>query len=140
VNRGDLGHLEGLLTAQAVALNAMFVNLARRADITRRLDHEGHYMKLAFKAQSQCRATVETIAEMKTPAIFTRQANIASQQLVNNGTLVTASRAREIGNAPNGLLEAHGERLDGREAVQTGAGHPALEAVGALERAKDRSR
>lgn len=55
VNRGDLGHLEGLLTAQAVALNAMFVDLARRAHVTERLDYEEHYVKLAFKAQSQCR-------------------------------------------------------------------------------------
>lgn len=138
VNPGDLGHLEGLLTAHAVALNAMFVSLARRADVTRRLDHEGHYLKLAFKAQSQCRATVEQLAEMKTPAIFTRQANITAQQVVNNETVVTASRAREIEYAPKELLETHGERLDGQEAGQTIESHPALEAVGALHRAKDR--
>jgi hypothetical protein len=37
-------------------------------------------------------------------------------------------------------MEAHGERLDGREAGLTGEGHPELEAVGTLDRAKDRSR
>ena len=104
------------------------------------VDHFERFMKLAFKAQSQCRATFETLALLKNPPVFTRQANIAGQQVVNNGVINQPSRAREIGNAPKELLEAHGERLDGREAVQTGEGHPALAAVGAFDRTKDRRR
>jgi hypothetical protein len=77
VNRGDLSHVDAMLTAQAVTLNAMFVDLARRAHLSKRLDYEDHYLKLAFRAQSQCRTTAEALAELKNPPLFTRQANIA---------------------------------------------------------------
>ena len=53
---------------------------------------------------------------------------------MNNGTMVAASRAGISENAQNKLLEAHGERLDGGEAGQAGEHHPALAAVGALDR------
>jgi hypothetical protein len=114
VSAGDLSHAEAVLTAQTVTLNAMFANLA-------------------------CRATCETLALLKNPPVFARQANIASQQLVNNGTMVAASRAGSSENARNKLLEAHGERLDGGEASQAVERHPALAAVGALNRPADAS-
>ena len=73
----------------------------------------------ALKAQSQCRATLETLAAIKNPApvAFVRQANIAhGPQQVNNGPQPAAdgvSRARESEIPPNKLLEhQHGERLD----------------------------
>ena len=47
-------------------------------------------MRIALKAQSQCRATVETLATIKNPAVvFARQANIAQgpQQVNNNGMM-----------------------------------------------------
>jgi len=53
--------------------------------------------RLAFKAQSRCRATNETLAEIKNPpsVAFVPQANIAAgHQQVNNG--VQASGVREI--------------------------------------------
>jgi hypothetical protein len=118
VNRGDLSNVEAILAAQVITLNAMFVDLARRAHVTQALEYEGHYLKLAFKAQSQCRATAESLAVLKNPPAFARQANIAGQQVVNNGTITQASRAREIESAPKELLEAHGERLDAGETSQ----------------------
>ena len=51
--------------------------------------------------------------------------------------MVTASRAGIPETVQNKLLEAHGERLDGGEAGQTGEGHPALAAVGVFDRAAD---
>jgi hypothetical protein len=80
------------------------------------------FRKLALKAQSQCRATLETLAAIKhpQPITFVRQANVAhGPQQVNNSTPSTAesTRARELENAPNELLEQHGnQRLDAREA------------------------
>lgn len=134
ISAGDLSQAEAVLTAQTVTLNSMFANLASRAAATTNLDHFDRYLRLAFKAQSQCRATVETLALLKNPPVFTRQANIAGQQLVNNGVINQPPRARELESAPKELMEAHGERLDGREAGQTVESHPALEAVGALHR------
>src|SRR3546814_10396254 len=45
------------------------------------------YMRLALKAQSQARTTIETLAEVKNPkaVAFMKQANIANNQQVNNG-------------------------------------------------------
>jgi hypothetical protein len=90
VNRGDLRAAEAMLASQAVALNAMFAELARRAAVNMGtyLDAAETYLRLALKAQSQSRATVETLAAIKNPpVVFARQANInnGGQQQVNNG-------------------------------------------------------
>jgi hypothetical protein len=109
VNGGNLDKLEGMLTAQATALNAMFNNFANRAiqaDVMPKLDT---YFRLALKAQSQCRSTVEAIAEIKYPksSTFIKQANIAQQQQVNNGAakLIAETHAHERNIIPlNELL------------------------------------
>ena len=89
VNRGDFTALESMLTAQAVTLNVVFGELTRRAALNVGSYHATMelYLRLALKAQSQSRATVETLALMKNPPVFARQANInnGGQQQVNNG-------------------------------------------------------
>jgi hypothetical protein len=89
VHAGDLRDAEGLLLAQAVTLNAIFARCARYAAAaldSQFLEATDRYMRLALKAQSQCRATVETLAIVKNPTtVFARQANIAQgPQQVNN--------------------------------------------------------
>lgn len=134
VNRGDLGDMEALLTAQTVTLNAIFVNLAYKANKMQRIDHFESFLKLALKAQSQCRTTCEALAELKRPPVFTKQANIASRQVVNNGTMVAGSRARETLSEQNELLEVNGERLDCGAPEKAGPGHPTVAAVGGIDR------
>jgi hypothetical protein len=105
---------EAVLTAQGVTLNAIFANLAYQAKATNSADTSDRCLRLAFKAQSQCRTTFETLALLKNPPVFTRQANITSQQIVNNKTMVATSRAEIPETVQNKLLKTHGERLDGR--------------------------
>ena len=118
VRAGDLSRAESMLTAQAHSLDAIFANFARRA-----AQNAGEYMgacetylKLALRAQSQCRATLETLATMKNPpnVAFVKQANIAhGPQQVNNGTASEPARAEEKTIKPTELLEHdHGQRLD----------------------------
>ena len=87
VHRGDLREAEALLTAQAVTLNTMFTHLANPAAKTEH-DHKlDRYLRLALKAQGQCRATLETLAEIKRPrTVFAQQANVVAHgpQQVNN--------------------------------------------------------
>ncbi len=86
VHRGDLRDAEALLTAQAVTLNTVFTHLANLAAKTKH-DHKlDRYLRLALKAQGQCRATLETLAEIKRPRpVFAQQANVAhGPQQVNN--------------------------------------------------------
>ena len=85
---GDLKLAEAMLYGQAHALQAIFVNLARRASSQEYLKQWEAYMRMALKAQNQCRMTLETLATIKNPpVVFARQANInnGGQQQVNNG-------------------------------------------------------
>lgn len=84
---GDTKRIEAMLFAQATALQTIFTSLARRAHSQEYLKHLETFLRLALKAQSQSRATLETLATIKAgPAIFARQANIAhGPQQVNNG-------------------------------------------------------
>lgn len=139
VNAGDLRQVEGMLLAQASALNGIFASLARRA--ARCLDTNvtgaDFHLRLALKAQTQSRATLETLANVKNPkaVAFVRQANIANgPQQVNNGG--KASHAEETHSTPNELLEnEHGERLDfGTQGTAVRA-DPQLAPLGAVDRA-----
>lgn len=142
---GDLRHIEATLAGQMVALNAIFTRCTVMAAGTTNLDHIERLMRLAFRAQGHGRATAETMAVLKNPPVFARQANIAhGPQQVNNGALpplpvAKVSRARVATSDPrkSKLLEAHGERLDGVTTRATAAGDSALEAVGAVNRAAD---
>jgi hypothetical protein len=138
-NKGDLTRAESLLTAQAHTLDAIFHDLARRAaqNAGQYMDACDMYLRLTLKAQSQCRATIEALAEIKNPShvTFAKQANIANgPQQVNNGE---PSRG-ENQIAPNKLLEqTNGERLDFGAQGQAIGSHSAMETVGAINRSKD---
>jgi hypothetical protein len=142
VKNGDLGRPEAMLLAQAHSLDAIFGNLARRAAVQESLPQLDGLLRLALKAQSQCRTTLETLATIKNPpsVAFFRQANIAAgPQQVNNGVpAFEASRAREIENTPNGLLEAqYGERLDNETKSPASRANQNLAPMGVFDRAKN---
>ena len=66
---GDLAMASRMLATQAVTLDAMFAELARRCAM-----NMGHYInaaerygRLALKAQSNCRATLEALAKLHQP-------------------------------------------------------------------------
>ncbi len=114
---GDWSQAEALLFVQAHTLDRMFNCLARRAINAESLGHLETYLRLGLRAQSQCRATLETLAAIKIPqsVAFVRQQNIGYNQQVNNNASPgpRASRTRENENPPNKLMETqNGERLD----------------------------
>jgi hypothetical protein len=106
------------LLAQAHTLDELFNNLASRAAKHGDLVKIDALLKIALKAQNQCRTTLETLASIKNPrVIFAKQANISNgHQQINNGTSAPASHAGEIINQPNELLEAQ----YGSKAMDTG--------------------
>ncbi len=102
VKAGDMSEVEATLIAQAVTLDTVFNELARRAALNmgEHLGATETYLRLALKAQAQCRSTLETLAEVKYPkaATFVRQQNVAYQQQVNNGSdNATSTREGERG-------------------------------------------
>lgn len=129
---GDLGRAESLLFSQAHALDGIFHELARRAALNMgdHLNATDTYLRLALKAQSQCRATLETLSVIKNPpVIFAKQANISNgPQQVNNGI---ASPVREIEIEQSKLSGESNELLtDTRASQATSRVNPTLETVG----------
>ena len=143
VNRGDLAASERLLYAQAVTLNAIFAELAARsqANMGSNIDAMDRLMRLALKAQGQCRATLETLSTIKNPpVVFARQANIANgPQQVNNGAAPSQAPTHTTKSVsePNELLEdrTHGSpTLDPRATAAASREDQRLEPVGAVNR------
>ena len=66
---GKLDLASELLMAQALSLDAMFTELARRASMNMGDYPQAteRYARLAFKAQSNCRASLEAIAKLHQP-------------------------------------------------------------------------
>lgn len=139
VHKGNMTESETMLTAQAATLDAIFIELSRRAALNmgEYMNATETYLRLALKAQSQCRTTLETLAEIKSPrsVAFVKQANIAGNQQVNNGS-PPLSRAEKNKNQPNELLleEQHHETLDTGRTATAGGADKELEAMGALDR------
>lgn len=137
IKGGDLARIEAMLGGQAAALNTMFAELARRGAVNmgEYIGAAETYLKLALRAQSQCRATLETLATIKNPPVFARQANIAhGPQQVNNESAAIA-RAEQIEKPPTELLEHdHGQRLDTGKTAAAGSGNQALGTVEAIHR------
>ena len=149
VQAGDLSGVEAMLSSQMVALNAIFGELARRAALNmgEYLDAMDKYLRLALRAQSQCRATAETLAVIRQgPPIFARQANVAhGPQQVNNGVSGAVSTDAHAGEKaliqqPEQLESSDGERVDAGTAGTAGRGDPALATVDAVDRTEDGGR
>jgi hypothetical protein len=140
VNGNNLSGGEQMLNAQAIALNSIFAELARRsaAHLGHQIDGTERYMRLALKAQSQCRTTLETLAAIKNPpVVYAKQANIANgPQQVNNG--LPSQTSVQAGNSfqQTKLLEAShgGTHLDTGAARTAATSNHALEAMGAINR------
>jgi hypothetical protein len=69
-NDGDLERADAMRSAQAHTLDAIFNNLALRAINAKFMDQLDRYLKLALRAQSQCRATWEALATIKSPPVI----------------------------------------------------------------------
>ena len=130
---GDMGRFERVLTNQFLTLDALFNNLAQRSGRQESFKGIEVLMRLALKAQSQARATAETLALMKNPMPYIRQANIAhGPQQVNNGTPTSAGKTQ---SPPNELLEhQHGNTLDIGAQAAAGRAEPAMATVEAKHR------
>lgn len=132
VQSGDMQVMEAMLVGQAQALQTMFACLARKASKQELLKPYGLYMNLALKAQSQSRATIQALTELKYPkqVAFVKQANISNgHQQINNVANMQSSancnedlRAEEnITSITNELLEVNNgsEKMDGGTANAT---------------------
>ena len=159
VNAGDMNELEAMLMSQAKTLQTMFSSFAIRATGHKELKPYQTLINMALKAQSQSRATIQALIELKYPrqVILTQQANINhGNQQVNNGVTQPSYSANHSSNdtparknqsEPNKLMESYHDhsqtfenqpqRLDRRTAQNPIQSHTPLEAVAAIHRRKD---
>lgn len=141
VQRGDLRQAEAMLINQASALQAVFVRLSERAMEQTQMPNLEGFMRMALRAQSQCRATLETLATIKNPPIvYAKQANVTTgPQQVNNGVAVPAvpSRAQEIETEQIQLSGGNDELQSvTRTSGRAGGDDSTLEAMGKIDWSK----
>lgn len=67
--KGDLSFASATLASQAIACDIMFSEFTRRAayNLNENMDVVERFARLAMKAQSNCRATLETLAKLHQP-------------------------------------------------------------------------
>lgn len=142
VNDGDLKRAESMLINQATALQSLFARLTEKAMGAEYMSNFEGFMRMALRAQSQCRTTLDTLSAIKNPPIvYAKQANIAQgHQLVNNGAAVP-SRAREIENEQTQLSGGINELCQntGASGIAKKDDSP-LETLGEIDRTKVRRR
>lgn len=133
---GSMKEMEAMLVGQAQALQTIFASLANRSAKQEYTKNYTIFLNLALKAQSQSRATIEALNDLKNPrqVAFVKQTNIAGgHQQVNNAVdeKTRPSCAEKITNQPYELLsEVKNAALDSRRTTKTGRANPQMEAVG----------
>ena len=93
--KGDLTLVSEALTAQALTLDAMFTELARRASLNMGdyLDAMERYARLALKAQANSRATFEALAKLHQP----REQTVKHVHVNEGGQAVVADNFHQHG-------------------------------------------
>lgn len=146
VTNGDMERVEAMLLGQAHALQSIFMNLAFRAKNQDYISNMESFMRMAMKAQNQCRMTLETLANVKNPpVVIARQANIShGHQQVNNGVAIKPDHAparEEKHIQSNELLEVgNGKRMDAGTASSTSGLDPAMATMEKIDRPTKRKR
>jgi hypothetical protein len=144
VQNGDLSGPEAILVAQAVALDVIFNEMTRRAALNmgEHLQATDTYMRLAMRAQGQCRATLQTLGELKNPrqVAFVKQANIANghQQVNNHSDTCIDTRT---GDFSTNKLSGEGDELlpNARASSTKSLTHQKMEALGKIYGTKNRT-
>ncbi|MBN8474510.1 hypothetical protein [Sulfuritalea sp.] len=139
VNRGDMKQVEAMLMSQAIGLQTLSARLIERAMAHDQIPGFDVNMRMALRAQNQCRTTLETLAGIKNPpVVYAKQANVTTgPQQVNNGVPVP-SHAREIEFKQTQLSGGTYELLPNTGASKAkGRIDPAVAPLGKLHRTKN---
>ncbi len=119
---GDKAMASDILAAQAVALDTMFTELAGRsaANLGQYIDAAERYMRLALKAQANCRATLEALAKLHQP----REQTVKHVHVNEGGQAIVADHIHQhTGGRENGKNseQSHATRTAGDGPALLGA-------------------
>lgn len=149
VHRGDMKAAEAMLMNQATALQSLFVKLTETGLQAGLLRQQETALRLALKAQSQCRATLETLSNIKNPPIvYAKQANVTTgPQQINNGVPSSTQNApastQQKKSQKNKLKELQHEQtqwLDTGTSGAAGSAHSPAKAMAEIHRTPKRTR
>jgi hypothetical protein len=110
---GDLSRQRAMLAAQSFTLNSIFTEMARRAALNmgEYVGAAETYMRLALKAQSQSRATIEALDRL----VKGREQTVKHVHVDNRGGQAVIADTVQTGGEQNGergkqphALESHG--------------------------------
>ena len=122
---GNLGFASAMLAAQATTLDTMFTELARRSalNLGQYIEAGERYARLAFKAQANCRATLEALAKLHQP----REQTVRHVHVNEGGHAIVADNFHHhTGGAANA------ENAEQSHATGGAGGSPALPCQDAL--------
>lgn len=97
---GEKALASNVLAAQAMTLDSMFTELARRSVVNmgNHMDAADRYMRLALKAQANCRATLETLAKLHQP----REQTVKHVHVNAGGRAIVADQFHQHQGGKNG--------------------------------------
>ena len=125
LSEGKSEDIGPILANQALALQSLFSRLTESALSQSHMSNIEAFMRLALRAQSQCRATLETLSSLnKAPTVFAQQANVATNQQINYSQNQLSGDEDEL-------------RQDTRASGAEKAVNPEMEALGEIHGPKD---
>lgn len=116
--KGDLAMCSEMLAAQAVTLDNMFAELARRSakNVDEYLEASERFGRLALKAQANCRATLEALAKLHQP----REQTVRHVHVNEGGQAIVADQYNyHAGGSQNGksVKQSHATEAVGHHAA-----------------------
>lgn len=101
--KGDLSLASRIYTSQAISLDSLFTEMARRSgnNMGQYPDAADRYMRLALKAQAACRSTLEALARLHQP----REQTVKHVHVSEGGQAVVADQFHHhTGGEQNGKM------------------------------------
>jgi hypothetical protein len=116
--KGDLSFASAMLASQAMTLDSMFTEFARRAAINmgEYISAAERYGRLALKAQSNCRATLEALAKLHQP----REQTVRHVHVNEGGQAVIADQFHHHGGGHRNAESAEQPHAAGTGAAGSG--------------------
>lgn len=135
VNKNDLQEVERMLLMLAKTLDYIFYDTLKKLVGLDMINHIEVFSSIAFKAQSQSRKTLATLAELKRPSSTTfinQQNNALAQQVNNKDNVVKSEKNKNISNEL--LSEGNHEALESRGTQEAVRLNPNMEAMEEIHR------
>lgn len=113
-DKGDLTLASRILTSQAVSLDAIFTELARRSamNMGQHLEARERYMRLALEAQSASRSTLKALARLHQ----TREQTVRHAHVNSGGQAVVADQFHHHAGGPENaesIEQSHATAISG---------------------------